>query len=301
MQVKNSKILNYGDKMKYFAKVKLTSDTPEIEVQYVEREFALTENTGVKIYDKYKISVSLSSGMSGVFNDRVIPSDEGDIIFFRPDEVHFAKVSRTGVHRYFDIFIPIEYFKGFGVSAQKIETFLEHRDKSKGNCIRPDSVDRTKTLKLTESLISVLKENKNFQTLKTALAIFELISLCSEMYHQGYGNVTEDGAPDCVNCALKYISQNFSNKIALENIAVEASCSVVYLSEKFKEYVGCSVYTYLTQYRMAVAERLLKADMSVTEVCYECGFYDSSHFIKIFKRFYGITPLEYKNQHKTVI
>ncbi|MBQ8311294.1 MAG: helix-turn-helix transcriptional regulator [Clostridia bacterium] len=53
------------------------------------------------------------------------------------------------------------------------------------------------------------------------------------------------------------------------------------------------VHEYLTRYRTVQASYLLKQH-SVTEVSYLCGFCDSSHFIAVFKGYYGITPAEYQ-------
>ena len=282
--------------MKYLSKIKLTNQLPEIKVQYVECEFEVTENTGLQIYDKYKISVLLSDGLNGVLNDEVIVANAGDVLFFRPDEMHFAQVSRAGTHRYFDILIPTDYFKSFAVSAEKIVGFLEHREHFKGNCIRPNHIDRVKILRLVEDLAVRLQTNETVQTLQSALSVFELIDLCAGMYYEGYAAATSQDVPSCVKSALKFISLHYDGKISLEQVASQTCCSVTYLSKKFKEYIGCSVYTYLTQYRIAMAQRLLKEDKSVTQVCYECGFYDCSHFIKTFKKMRGVTPLEYKNQ-----
>jgi AraC-like DNA-binding protein len=52
----------------------------------------------------------------------------------------------------------------------------------------------------------------------------------------------------------------------------------------------------LTDYRLAVAKRLLDGGKSVAEVYYECGFGDSSHFIRTFRKKNGITPYEYKKR-----
>ena len=283
--------------MKYTAKIKLTAIAPALKVQYVESVFEVTENTGIQAYDQYKISVLLTDGMSGVFGDRVIAAQAGDVLFFRPDELHYAKVSRAGEHRYFDIYIPSDYFKAFALSAEEIVEFLEHRDGARSNCLHPRLAERNEILRRVERLASDLKNGQKMQTFAVALSIFEIIGLCAEMYSKG--GTAAEAAPDCVNRTLRLIATNYGDKISLEQMASQACCSVTCLSKKFKEYIGCSVYTYLTQYRIAMAERLLKEGHSVTEVCYECGFYDCSHFIKIFKRNRGVTPLEFKKRKES--
>jgi len=282
--------------MTYTQAVQLTKGLPEMEVAYEESVFHVTENTGIKTYDKYKISILLSDGICAVMNDTVIHSRVGDVLFFRPDEIHFGRVLTAGVHRYLDLYIPLDYFSHFGVLCDKVAAFLEHREGQKGNCLRPQATDRATLVKLAQDMAHTLKNGEKQATLTTALRCFEVLSLCADRYDKGLSAVTDEAVPPCVRTAVAAISAGYAEKMSLEQMAVDAGCSVTYLSRKFKEYVGCSVYAYLMQYRLAMAERLLKGGKSITEACYECGFYDCSHFIKCFKKQYGVTPRVYKKQ-----
>ena len=279
--------------MTYTQAVQLTKDLPTIDVEYEESPFSVTENTGIKTYDKYKVSILLSDGICAVMNDTVIHSRVGDVLFFRPDEIHFGRVLTAGVHRYLDLYIPLGCFEGFGVSCDSVVAFLEHRQGRQSNCYRPGAGDRATIVRWAESIAKTVKEGGQ-TTLDTALGCLRLLSLCAERYAQGDGAIVDEAVPACVRAAVAAISCGYAEKLGLAQIAARAGCSVAYLSRTFKEHVGCSVYTYLTQYRLAMAERLLKEDKSVTEVCYECGFYDCSHFIKCFKKQYGVTPLAYR-------
>jgi len=59
--------------------------------------------------------------------------------------------------------------------------------------------------------------------------------------------------------------------------------------------VGVGIHAYLMEYRMIQAVNLLKTH-SVAEVCYMCGFCDSSHFIAAFKKRFDCTPMVYKRK-----
>lgn len=279
--------------MTYTQEVQLTRDLPAMVVAYEESAFQVTENTGVKTYDTYKVSILLSDGLCAVMNDTVIHSRVGDVLFFRPDEIHFGRVLTAGVHRYLDLYIPLEHFDRFGVLCHKVAAFLEHRKGQRGNCYRPGVGDRATVVRWAESVAKTVRDGGQ-TTLDTALCCYRLLSLCADRYAQGLPAVSDEGVPSCVRTAVAAISAGYAEKLRLEQLAAAAGCSAAYLSRTFREHVGCSVYTYLMQYRLAMAERLLREDKSVTQVCYECGFYDCSHFIKCFKKQYGVTPLAYR-------
>ena len=52
----------------------------------------------------------------------------------------------------------------------------------------------------------------------------------------------------------------------------------------------------INNFMMALAEKLLRIDISVTDACYRAGFSDCSRFILCFKKKFGKTPLKYKQE-----
>ena len=65
----------------------------------------------------------------------------------------------------------------------------------------------------------------------------------------------------------------------------------------FRKHTGTNFTEYLTQIRVDHAKKLLAAgEMSVKEVAYAAGFNSQSYFSKIFKKYTGIAPSEFKDQ-----
>ncbi|WP_416388659.1 helix-turn-helix domain-containing protein [Lacrimispora sphenoides] len=65
------------------------------------------------------------------------------------------------------------------------------------------------------------------------------------------------------------------------------------LSHLFKEYTGTSLWNYIITRRIQYARTLLLKGTSITATCYECGFRDYAHFVKVFTRINGISPGRY--------
>ena len=72
-----------------------------------------------------------------------------------------------------------------------------------------------------------------------------------------------------------------------------------YLSRLFVRYFNCSVYEYLTAYRINRAKELLimEHDRKVQEIAHDVGYTDASHFIVMFKKLTGMTPVELRKLH----
>ena len=95
-----------------------------------------------------------------------------------------------------------------------------------------------------------------------------------------------------------YIGQNFNKKLSNEEIAREFNYHPNYVSSLIRDYTGLPLHQYIKNIRVTkAADMLLIADKSITEVSADCGFYDSSHFIRCFKEIIGITPQQYRNYY----
>jgi YesN/AraC family two-component response regulator len=97
--------------------------------------------------------------------------------------------------------------------------------------------------------------------------------------------------------AERFIRENFTRKIGLEEIASVAGLSAPYFSTIFKEEMGENLSKYLNRLRVERASRLLlETDMSLSEIAGACCFEDQSWFSKIFKVYTGISPGKYRSQ-----
>ena len=70
----------------------------------------------------------------------------------------------------------------------------------------------------------------------------------------------------------------------------------------FKKVTGKTFTKMVNEYRIVHATKLLsESDKSITDVCFDCGFNNFSHFNKLFKEFTGKTALQYRKEMKRMI
>ncbi|HWT73498.1 MAG TPA: AraC family transcriptional regulator [Mobilitalea sp.] len=101
-----------------------------------------------------------------------------------------------------------------------------------------------------------------------------------------------------VNRIITYLNENYEHKISLEQIAHNMYLSPVYISKIFKEETGESPINYLIKIRLEKAKDiLLNSDGgSIKNIANQVGYDDVYHFSKLFKKYYGISPLYYKKK-----
>jgi AraC-like DNA-binding protein len=101
-----------------------------------------------------------------------------------------------------------------------------------------------------------------------------------------------------VNRIINYLNENYEQKISLEQIAHNMYLSPVYISKIFKEETGESPINYLIKIRLEKAKEILlnEGSGSIKSIANRVGYDDVYHFSKLFKKYYGISPLYYKKR-----
>lgn len=95
---------------------------------------------------------------------------------------------------------------------------------------------------------------------------------------------------------LKYIHENISQKIAVDELVTLVPLSRRLLESRFKKSMGTSIYDYIIQVRIEKMTQLLSEGMSVSEAASELGFSDIKNISRTFKQLKGQTPSEYRQQ-----
>jgi AraC-like DNA-binding protein/ligand-binding sensor protein len=101
--------------------------------------------------------------------------------------------------------------------------------------------------------------------------------------------------------AERFIWDNYTRKITLEEIAEASELSAPYFSTIFKEEMGENLSTYLNRLRVERAAALLReTTMPLSEIAADCSFEDQSWFSKIFKYYTGMSPGKYRKQGTSI-
>jgi AraC-like DNA-binding protein len=90
--------------------------------------------------------------------------------------------------------------------------------------------------------------------------------------------------------ARDYIEANLTSGFSLEELERATGHCRWQLSRDFRAMFGTSPYRYLTLRRLDLARRMMRVGGAIADVAQDCGFSDQSHFGRMFKQAYGLTP-----------
>lgn len=108
------------------------------------------------------------------------------------------------------------------------------------------------------------------------------------------GPITEEDGQIKFTDMLAYIRCHYKEKLQLKDLAKQFYLNSNYCCHLFAKYTGKTFSEFLTQLRMEEAARLLQTHFTIEDVARKAGFVDYFYFNKVFKKYYGVTPTEFR-------
>lgn len=154
-------------------------------------------------------------------------------------------------------------------------------------------------------IIESLKEYDGFNRVVKLMEILQSLALSDDyeiLNSDGYAFETKPQDSQKIDIIFKYINANFTNQISLDEISDQVSMTVPAFCRYFKKVTGKTFTKLVNEYRVVHATKLLyESQMSITDVCFECGFNNFSHFNKLFKEFTGKSASKYRSEIKLMV
>ena len=267
----------------------LTYKNDEIEVQNAVKDIDSD-------YIQFHFCVKGSSHF--VFNEgryRLSILEENSLLLYNPQRDLPINLEMNPHSWIVSILISIKKFHGLFCQEADYISFLSGDNKDK-KYYKDGLISPSMAIVLNQLINYNL--NQSIKSLYFKGKAYELLSL--------YFNRSEDA--DIEQCpflvdetnvikirkAKEIIIERMSEPPSLQELADEIGLNIKKLKEGFKQIYGDSVFSFLFDYKMEVARKLLEAgNDNVNEVGHKIGYSTASHFIAAFKKKYGTTPKKY--------
>lgn len=162
-----------------------------------------------------------------------------------------------------------------------------------------------KTKKKIGQKIEKLSEKEGFKKILVLLEILHGLAKSEDYTILNAGSFTFEAAPQDsvkIDVIFKHVNTNFQEHISLDEIASKVSMTVPAFCRYFKKVTGKTFTKLVNEYRVVHATKLLsESQMSITDISFECGFNNFSHFNKLFKEFTGKSASKYRSELKLIV
>ena len=236
-------------------------------------------------------------------NENKFDYRKGNLFLLTPQDSHSFEITTTTQFffiRFNEIYIKTQKVKNFDGDdwIQRMEFILENASHQPG-CILKNHVDKPLVRDLIESIIREQNNRQLYYNKIIQQIVNTVITIVARNIALKLPEKIKENRGEAVLDILHYIQQHIyePEKLKAEQMSKKFGISLSYLGRYFRKHTGETMQQYITNYKLRLVEmRLLHSDMRINEIAYELGFTDESHLNRIFKKYKGMNPSEFRKK-----
>ena len=181
--------------------------------------------------------------------------------------------------------------------------FIMNNASHRPGCILKNKIDKPLIASLVENIVQEISNQQLYHTKITEAIVNTIILVVARNIALKLPKNMKENTGEAVLDILHYIQENIFHP---DNLRVEQMCahlgiSVSYLGKYFKKQTGETLQQYIINYKLRLVEmRLLHSDMRINEIVFELNYTDESHLNRLFKKYKGINPSEFRKVQSKV-
>ena len=255
---------------------------------YIEKRVNKAQLHNMHHHSSYELYYLVKGSREYFIEDRFFTVEEGDLVII-PKEV-FHRTEGDGGLRFLVHFSESFLGKYFtDATLQPLVTSLPFVFRG----------DRHQQAQLLHCLIRMEAVFEKSTSNREAVFAGYLHQLLFAVVNEENTYIPSDHADVRITGIVQYINENYNTVSDIDEIAQRFYISKYHLCRLFKKKLGIPLVAYLNTVKIHHACSMIReGDDKLTEVAMQCGFNSSSYFCKVFKKELGVSPAEYRLQHK---
>ena len=280
------------DKFSIDADISIMRDAVPIRFAH-HKDVDVPQNHALHLNNYVEIYVYVSGNHNYIVENNLYELKRGDIVVINPREVHKALTLSETLYERFYFLVDCNTFEH--MHPDPLSSIL-NKPSGAGNLISFDDATLREVLTMLYAISDCFRDGRNDQL--RAFGYF--LRILDEIHRQLRREIPSEGnftrTPELLKKTLLYVAKHTAELQSITEIANSLGLSPQYLSSYFSKQIGTPLKNYIQAKKIALAKDLLDKGADVTWTCYECGFNDCSYFIKVFKKYVGMTPMAYKKE-----
>ncbi|MBL7723872.1 MAG: helix-turn-helix domain-containing protein [Chitinophagaceae bacterium] len=223
---------------------------------------------------------------------------KGNLFLLTPQDVYSFYIStRTSFFfiRFNELYVKDKINKDNDAITQ-VEYILQNASHKPG-CILKNKADKPLIASLVSSILNEQTNQQLYYTRVSEQIVNTIITIVARNLALKLPKNIKETTGEPVIEILNYIQQNIFDpkNLRVEKLSEHFNISVNYLGRYFKKQTGDTLQNYILNFKMRLVEtRLLHSDMRINEIAHEFNFTDESHLNRLFKKYKGINPTEFR-------
>ncbi|MBQ7775459.1 MAG: helix-turn-helix domain-containing protein [Lachnospiraceae bacterium] len=244
-------------------------------------------------HDFYKIVIFISGNVAYNIEGKSYKLAPFDIVLVNKGDIHKPEYVAGEPYERVVFFVSEEYLERHRGEDYGLENCFLQAKAAGSDVLRFPAMVNTGFMEIVRKLERNSTEDRYAKKLYGGALFLELMVLlnraCVEEKDCFSRNVMYNQKMiDIIN----YINEHLKEELSIDSLSERFYISKYHMMRQFKEETGYTIHNYITEKRVQAASSLIRAGVSATKACYECGFKDYSTFSRAFKKKMDRTPAE---------
>lgn len=263
----------------------------QYEIYHV-KDVVSPNKTVYHYHDFYEVHATLKGTATFYLNGRQFTIAQGSILLIHSNDLHRIIRQSSEVFERVYIFVTSSFLKSRSTQWSNLAC-----------CFQPLGENRSRILQVSPEL---LKEKLTFikhppdkhiygDDIKHEQALVDYFIFLNQIVQKEEQTQVQNAVivNERVEQMLEYIAKNLSHLLTLEEMEKQFFVSKYHITREFKKYTGFTFHQYVMKKKLLYAKQLLKEYRSSSVIYNKCGFSSYPHFLKAFKKEFGLTPKEF--------
>ena len=240
----------------------------------------------VHIHELYELYCLISGDVEYVVEGSVYPLQPGDIIIVKNAEAHSIRIKSALPYEW----ITVQFSENMLIGTEKNELlqFLNDRPLGINNLFPRTKYNNPQWTYYMDQIRSIVSRARRQLYISVLLSeLYEASRDAADVLpHWGRGVISD---------IINYLSAHATSPLQVDAICRRFYISRAQLNRKFRERTGCSVWEYITNKRLLLAQEMLRSGDSPAIACAKAGFNNYTTFYRAYRKKFGVSP---KTDHR---
>lgn len=262
------------------------------ELGYTMRmNYSYTENFELHYHNYFEFFLTISDNVVHIINGHKQFLPAHSLVFVRPSDVH--TYTKEGNFSFINVTFTID-------TVEKLSLYFGKSIDQMLNSKMPpttilDDHDFSHVINRLNSLNTIDIHDKQKMQLRMKIILTEVLSYFIDSHIEK----TNESIPLWLSELTGFAKEAENINMSLDDMATKTGKSREHISRSFKKYYGITASEFMNEYKLNYcANLLLNTNLSVIDICFECGFQNLSWFYRKFKDKFGITPVDFRKNTK---
>lgn len=231
------------------------------------------EHFQLHFHDNYEIYLFLEGDTRYVIEENVYSLEPCDIIIIKKNQMHRAYHNSSAEYRRIVLNISPDFFPA--TSCPEYESAFLH-DHRQGSKITAETV---RSSGLYDAFLRAKKYSEDFENPYTPIVrsiVTEILYLINHIETYSISDISNPRLKEIIS----YLNEHFTEPISLDTLAEKFYLSKYHLCHIFSEGTGLTVFQYLTNKRLTMADELIRSGSSINDAAVAAGF---SHYMSYYR------------------